>query len=89
MAAAKLTAEEIENWLTVKLADWLGMDPKTIDPKVPFRDYGLDSVTGLSLIGELEEWLGERLADDVLYQHPAITPLAAYLSQRMTRPQEG
>jgi acyl carrier protein len=70
---------DIEAWMIQRLADELELDPAEIDRLVPVDRYGLDSRTAASLTGDLEDWLGRRIAATALWEHPTVERLAAHL----------
>ncbi len=76
------TREEIEDWLVGRVATWMTLDPHDVDPGRPFIEYGLASVAAVSISGELEEWLGRRVAPTALWDHPTIERLASVLAPR-------
>ncbi len=45
----------------------------------PFADYGLDSLTGVSLVQRLNESLGTDLDPSVLFENPSITRLTRFI----------
>ena len=75
-----MTAPQIEAWLAKAIAKSLRIDPAQIDPARPFADYGIDSVAAVELSGDLEDWLGKKIAPTVVWDYPTITLLAAYLA---------
>ncbi|MDR9402064.1 MAG: AMP-binding protein, partial [Halothece sp. Uz-M2-17] len=77
---------DIQSWLVAKLAEKLHCSPQEIDINAEFASYGLDSVAMVSLSGELENWLGERLDPTLAYNYPSIASLSKYLTQRHSLP---
>lgn len=72
--------EAIQDWLKAKLAEYLDLDPSSIDVSEPFTSYGLASIDAVGLSGDLEEWLGRTLSPTVAYDYPSIARLAQYLA---------
>ncbi len=79
--SGKQSAQAIILWLTQRLSDHVGIDPKEIDIKRPLAHYGLDSKDAVNISGEMEDWLGFNLSPTLLWQYPTIESLADYLSQ--------
>jgi len=77
---------DIQSWLVAKLAEKLHCSPQEIDLHAEFASYSLDSVAMVSLSGELENWLGERLDPTLAYNYPSIASLSKYLTQRHSLP---
>jgi acyl carrier protein len=74
-----LTAQAVQQWLTEKIAQRLGVQPGQVDPEKYFDEFGLDSTEALVLAGELEAWLGLELEPTALWYHPTIAQLAPYI----------
>lgn len=70
----------IEDWLVARLAASLHLERSTIDLHAPFASYGVDSVRGQGLLGELSEWLGEPISPTAIYEYPTVASLAAALT---------
>lgn len=78
----KIQAEEIINWLISYMAKLLETDQNKIDAQSSFDRYGLDSAATVSLISDLENWLGYELEATLLYDYPTIHDLGQHLSER-------
>lgn len=81
------TLDTLQKWM----ADWIrrrfAMTEEIVDYTRPFVDYGLDSLSGVSMIGELERWLGRSLSPTLLWNYPSIARLADYLERQELEPQ--
>nr|WP_281384574.1 type I polyketide synthase [Flavihumibacter stibioxidans] len=64
------------------LADLLQISPETIDINAPFTDHGISSIDAVSVSGELETLLGQRLSPMLVYEHPSISLLSHYLANQ-------
>jgi acyl carrier protein len=73
--------EAIQHWVVTQLAEQLGMEPQDINVHTSFSEYGLDSITGVSMAGDLEEWLKISLSPTLLWDCPTAATLAQYLAQ--------
>ncbi|HMG56374.1 MAG TPA: beta-ketoacyl synthase N-terminal-like domain-containing protein, partial [Kofleriaceae bacterium] len=71
----------LEAWLTSAVAALVGVEPRTIDARESFTRYGLDSRGAIELTRQLGEWLGQRLAPTVIYEHPSIAALVRHLTR--------
>jgi acyl carrier protein len=76
--------DAIRQWLVTQLAEQLGSAPQDIDGCQSFSEYGLDSLTGISLAGDLQEWLGISLSPTLLWEYPSVDTLAQYLAEAVT-----
>ncbi|MEM8530262.1 MAG: SDR family NAD(P)-dependent oxidoreductase [Chloroflexota bacterium] len=66
-------------WLIHKLSEYLQIESAEIDIHTPFAAYGLASLDAVSLVGELEDWLGSHLSVTLFYDYPTIDQLASTL----------
>jgi len=73
--------EVIQNWLQLRIAEYLQLDADEIDVSLPFSYYGLDSVASLGISGELEIWLDRKLPQTLTWDYPNIELLSAFLAQ--------
>ncbi len=65
----------LELWLRSWVADELGIGVDAVDPAASVRDYGLDSVSAVRLVTELEQVLGRRVDVSVLWRESSIRSL--------------
>jgi len=79
----KTTVEEIQAWLITEAAELLSVAPETLNLQEHLGNYGLDSITGMMLTGDAEEWLGLELDPVMAWEYPTIEALAHYLSQEV------
>lgn len=76
------TVASIEAWLVTHVAEMLHMDPRKIDAKARFDRLGLDSIGGVGLMGDLEEWLGYEVDATLVYDYPTIESTAQVLAEQ-------
>ncbi|HEY9629174.1 MAG TPA: AMP-binding protein [Coleofasciculaceae cyanobacterium] len=74
------TESMIQAWLVAKLSTLLSIAPQEIDIQQSMTQYGLDSLSMVTLAGELEQWLGCKLSSTAVYEYPSIVALAHYLA---------
>ncbi|GAB3887024.1 hypothetical protein GCM10029964_052290 [Kibdelosporangium lantanae] len=76
----KPTADRIDRAVLVAVAAVLGHDDTAdIDPRLPFVDLGVDSLTALELRNRLVADTGLKLATTAVFDHPTPTALAEHL----------
>jgi acyl carrier protein len=75
--------EDIEAFLAQKLASSLLISPNDVDFTQPFSTLGLDSLRTMTLLGEIEVWLGRKLSPTLFWNYPSISDLAAHLSEML------
>ncbi len=74
-------AAEIQQWIVAHLAKQLDIKPIEVDVALSFERYGLDSLSAMKLVGDLEDWLDCELSMTLLYDYPTIERIAQYLAQ--------
>jgi acyl carrier protein len=77
------TYHEIVHWLTARISREISISPDAIRPDEPLSYYGLDSVQVLTLVGELEDFLGTRLHPSIAWEYPTIALLADHAARSM------
>jgi len=81
------TVAAIETWLVTHISELLEVDPQEIDVRQPFTSYGLSSIDGVILAGDLEDWLGYSLTATLAWDYPTIESMARYLSGEASAPE--
>jgi len=76
--------EKIASWLHERLSRAMDIPMNEIDRGTAFSDYGLDSATGIALIGELNELFHITLDPGILWDFPTITALSEYLERLLS-----
>jgi acyl carrier protein len=69
----------IQTWLINQIAKQLSTNAKTIKVDEPLTRYGLDSIDSVTIVGDMEDWLGTELPSTLLWDHPTIAKAANYL----------
>ncbi|GAA5602737.1 MULTISPECIES: non-ribosomal peptide synthetase [Streptomyces] len=78
-AATGSAQEHVRATVERILAETLKLTADELAADKPFADYGLDSLTGVSLVQRLNESLGTDLDPSVLFENPSITRLTAFV----------
>jgi acyl carrier protein len=79
--AVMRTEEEILTWLQAQVAAKLNTTPDRVDPQRDLMEYGLDSLEAVSLTGELEELLNRRIEPTLVWDHPNLAAISAFLAR--------
>jgi acyl carrier protein len=69
----------IEDWLIGYVSRLTKLAPERIDVREPLVSYGLGSMDAVRLSGDLEIELKVKLEPTLLYDHPTIESIAAYI----------
>jgi acyl carrier protein len=81
-----LRREDIQAWLVAAVAKKLRTEPEKIDVKVRVTDYGLDSIEVVSLSGDLELFLEEKVSPTLVWDYPTIDLMARHLAGEVIPP---
>lgn len=79
-----LNAQEIDTWLSKWIAKKMKLDISLIDSTKPFIYYGLDSVTGVMMAQDLEEYLGISLPATLAWDSPTINAVVNRVIQSVS-----
>ena len=69
---SKHTKEEIQHWLIQKLSEELNIPTRKITTDKAFSEFGLSSLSLVSIEGDIEEWLGIEMDPMLLWEYPTI-----------------
>jgi phthiocerol/phenolphthiocerol synthesis type-I polyketide synthase A len=78
---------ELEAGLRAILARELGLPEAELDVDRPFAELGLNSVMAMSIRRAAEQLVGIELSATMLWNHPTIASLTAFLAKKLL-PQE-
>jgi acyl carrier protein len=78
-----IAIKTIETWLVNQLAKQLSLSAQSIKVEEPLTRYGLDSIDSVTIVGDMEDWLGTDLPSTLLWDYPTIEKAATYLVQEM------
>jgi acyl transferase domain-containing protein/acyl-CoA synthetase (AMP-forming)/AMP-acid ligase II/acyl carrier protein/SAM-dependent methyltransferase len=71
---------DVEQWLVIWLARQMNVSASEIDTRRSLDSFNLDSLVALSMVGDLEQWLGRMLSPTLVWNYPTVERLAAYLA---------
>ncbi|MFG3618301.1 acyl carrier protein [Nocardia sp. NPDC047654] len=74
----------IQDWLVERVADYTERKPHEVDPVVPLAELGMDSVSAVSLCGEIEDRWSLEVDPVLVFEYPTIADIAAYLAAEFT-----
>jgi acyl carrier protein len=75
--------ETIQQWLVTQIAKQLNTKAQSIKVSEQLTRYGLDSIDSVTIVGEMEDWLGTELPSTLLWDYPTIEKAAQYLASEM------
>ncbi|TAF08876.1 MAG: phosphopantetheine-binding protein [Nostocales cyanobacterium] len=71
--------DAIQGWLVNQISKQLNISSETIKVTEPLTRYGLDSIDSVTIVGDMEDWLGAELPSTLLWDYPTIEKAAKYL----------
>ncbi|MFD9219158.1 acyl carrier protein [Streptomyces sp. NPDC060064] len=89
IALSGLTAPDLEQWLTDRVAFHLHRSADEIDPTTPLADYGIDSVAAIGICGEIEERHRLPVSPTIAYDFPTVRAISTHLAERLADPSGG
>jgi acyl carrier protein len=75
---------ELRAWFRARLAEEVGLPVGSIDPAEPMAAYGLDSVSAITLLTEVEERLGCEIDPNALWEFPTVDSFASLLAREIS-----
>ncbi len=85
---AEPSVEALREWLTAKVAEYAECEPDQIRPDVSLAEYGLDSMYGLMLCGDIEDHLGMTVDPTVAWDYSTVDALTGYLDTQLKQAAE-
>ena len=80
--------DEFENGLRGIIARELRLPESDLDSDRPFAELGLNSLMAMAIRREAEQFVGMELSATMLFNHPTVAALAAYLANRVAPQQD-
>ncbi|WP_344609197.1 SDR family NAD(P)-dependent oxidoreductase, partial [Streptomyces glaucus] len=74
--------DAVADRLLAEVSRALMMEPEEIDPQASFSDFGVDSLLGVKLVGEINRAFGLDLATTALFEHSTLDRLTDLLVTR-------
>jgi acyl carrier protein len=73
---SKVTVDGAVQLIREHLSELLEMEPSEIEDDMPLSAYGVDSKSGMMLLGALEKWTGVDVDAEVVLARPSSLELA-------------
>lgn len=70
----------IQDWLVERVADYTDRARHQVDPSIPLAELGMDSVSAVSLCGEIEDRWNLEIDPTLVFDYPTIAAIAGYLA---------
>ncbi|WP_413206111.1 PfaD family polyunsaturated fatty acid/polyketide biosynthesis protein [Rhodospirillum sp. A1_3_36] len=80
-APKRVGAPHIKRFLVQQIARQSGLSPEDIDIRAPFDSFGLNSIKALVVMAKLEEFLGLKLPQTLVWNYPSIDSLSKKLAE--------
>lgn len=75
----KADKKDVRNTIIKIIARMLEMEPKEIEPQRPFFEYGIDSISGVELINELNQCFNINMSKAVIFDYSSVNDLTGYV----------
>ncbi len=79
----KRSKQEIIDFIKWKVGEISSLNMDEIDEKSEFSELGLDSVNGLFVLNDLEEFLNDDVDPLAFWNYPTIESLSGYLAEEV------
>jgi len=86
IADVKLDPSNLRDFLRVEAAKLLGMPAEALAMLRPLAELGMDSLASIEFRTRVSQAVGEDLPATLLFNYPALEPLARYLEERFFAP---
>lgn len=83
------SVENIRAWIVARVSHLAAVPSAEVDVQAPLTRYGLDSVAMITLMADLEKWLGHRFSENPLADEPTIESLANSLAEQVQKKTAG
>lgn len=80
-AQCRFSVVEIQQWLTSWLGHRLRRPVTDFSHETRFQAFGIDSMAGVELAGELQNWLGIDVPSTLVWDYPTVGDVARYFGQ--------
>jgi acyl-CoA synthetase (AMP-forming)/AMP-acid ligase II/acyl carrier protein len=79
-AIARIRDADVRAWLVRYVSRKLQQSAESLSTRLSFERLGLDSVSLIDMVAELEEFTGQSLAPTVVFDYPDIETLSAHIA---------
>ncbi|WP_068269098.1 acyl carrier protein [Aldersonia kunmingensis] len=76
----------IQDWLVTRIADYTERTPHQLDPTVPLAELGIDSVSAVTLCGEIEDRWMIDIDPTLVFEYPTIAAISAFIAAETAQP---
>jgi acyl carrier protein len=77
------TQARLQEWLCQRLAVQLKVANGAVDPAMPMSSYGLDSLTAIAVLTDVEEHVGFEIDPGALWEYPTVAEFTRVLADRL------
>ncbi len=79
-----VSENEVRAWMIANIAERTRRDPGAVDLELPIAAFGLDSLSLLELLGELDEWLDGSI-DMAVLEGKSVSQIARRIVDESVR----
>jgi acyl carrier protein len=71
--------DQLRDWLCAYMAAELKLPAGSIDPAEPMSAYGLDSISAITMLADVEDHVGFAIDPNALWEFPTVDAFADML----------
>ena len=79
-----LTAPDLRAWLVERVAEYVGLPEDRVRTDVDLTEYGLDSISALTVCTDIEDAFGVSVEPTALWDHTTIDAFGAFVLDRLS-----
>ncbi|MBE9200007.1 MULTISPECIES: thioester reductase domain-containing protein [unclassified Nodularia (in: cyanobacteria)] len=83
MLKQSYSAADIQAWIVTKIAEFIEVEAEEIDISQNLEIYGLDSAQAMTIVSNLEKFLGFQISPVLLWHYPNIESLSQRLAEEL------
>ena len=75
----EINQQDVERWLIERLAVILNTNPDKLSLSESITDFGLESIEGFTIAGDLSDWLGQKFSPTLVWEYSTISKLSEHI----------
>ncbi|MDU0293219.1 acyl carrier protein [Saccharothrix longispora] len=78
------TAPDLRAWLVERVAEYANVPAERVSTDVDLTEYGLDSISALTMCTDIEDAFGVSVEPTALWDHTTIDAFGAFVLDRIS-----
>ena len=88
IASKPLSIDEIQDWLAEQIGHQLGIGPESVDTRVSFHSYGLESTQAMAIAQTGQHHFGLEISPLVIWNCPTIETLSRHIARELSEKEQ-